>query len=185
MLITRKAARLLSLVVLMQLCCLVASAQARITGQVKDKNGAGVPNITVQMRNTSVGTVTDGNGNFVLSGDVPSGQQVLEFSGVGYKIKSVAVDVSGDKAITVNTDLESDVMGLEEVVVTGDVCGHTLVIEPQPLAAAFKLLRYICGVPLAELLGYRHPLVHPLYALQLFGHLLPHPKLLAMGFVVE
>lgn len=124
-LITRKAARLFSLVVLMQLCCLVASAQTRITGQVKDKNGAGIPNITVQMRNTSVGGVTDGAGNFVLSGDIPTGQQVIEFSGVGFKIKTVTVEVTGDKAITLNTYLESDVMGLEEVVVTGTSAGTT------------------------------------------------------------
>lgn len=122
---SQKAFRLFSLFALLQLCCLVANAQVRITGQVKDKTGAGVPNITVQMRNTSVGAVTDGAGNFVLSGDIPSGKQFIDFSGVGFKLKSVAVDVTADKAITLNTDLESDVMGLEEVVVTGTSQGTT------------------------------------------------------------
>ena len=73
----------------------------------------------------------------------------------------------------------------EEIVIAGDVGGNAIVIEPQPFAAAFKLLRYVCGVSLTELLGYGHPLVHPLYALQLFGHLLPDPELLAMGLVVK
>ena len=70
-------------------------------------------------------------------------------------------------------------------MVAGDVGGHAVVIEPQPFAAPFKLLRDICGVSLAELLGYGHPLVHPLYALQLVGHFLPDPELLAIGLVVE
>jgi TonB-linked SusC/RagA family outer membrane protein len=121
----RKAARLFTLVFLMQLCCLLTTAQVRITGTVKGKGGAGVPDITVQVRNTSVGAITDAAGNYVLSGDIPQGQQFIDFSGVGFRRKSLAVDVSGNRAIALDAELESDVMGLDEVVVTGTSQGTT------------------------------------------------------------
>jgi TonB-linked SusC/RagA family outer membrane protein len=100
-------------------------AQVRISGKVTGKGGAGLPNISVLLRNTSIGTLTDANGNYTLSGDIPAGPQVIEFSGVGLKQRSVNVEVAADKSITLNTDLESDVMGLEEVVVTGTSQGTT------------------------------------------------------------
>jgi TonB-linked SusC/RagA family outer membrane protein len=123
--ISTKTFRLLSLMLFMQLCCFAAIAQVSVSGKVSSKGGTGISDITVQLRNTGIGTVTDASGNFTLTGNIPSGQQWIDFSGVGFKTKSISIDMGANKTLTVNADLESDIMGLDQVVITGTSQGTT------------------------------------------------------------
>lgn len=84
----------------------------RITGQVLDEKGEPMPGATVQVKDTSVGTVTDANGSFTLS--APEGS-VLVISFIGYRQKEVTVGTS----TTIHVALEPDILGLGEVVVIG------------------------------------------------------------------
>lgn len=84
-----------------------------ITGQVVDEKGEPMPGATVMIKDTSIGTVTDVNGNFTVS--APDGNVVLVVSFTGYKPKEVAV--AGNTRIHVA--LEPDVLNLSEVVVIG------------------------------------------------------------------
>jgi TonB-linked SusC/RagA family outer membrane protein len=89
-------------------------AQNTITGQVTDANGSTLPGATVRAQGFSgVGTVTDMDGNYSLS--VPQGATALIFSFVGMKEKTVSIG----GATIVNASLESEDIGLEEVIVTG------------------------------------------------------------------
>ena len=89
----------------------VMAQNTKVTGQVLDENGEPVIGASVVVKGTTIGTVTDFDGNFTL--DVPSNGKQLEISYVGMKTKQVGV------ASNINAVLESDSQALDEVVVTG------------------------------------------------------------------
>ena len=89
----------------------VMAQNTKVTGQVLDENGEPVIGASVVVKGTTIGTVTDFDGNFTL--DVPSNGKHLEISYVGMKTKQVGV------ASNINAVLESDSQALDEVVVTG------------------------------------------------------------------
>ena len=89
----------------------VMAQNTKVTGQVLDENGEPVIGASVVVKGTTIGTVTDFDGNFTL--DVPSNEKHLEISYVG--MKKVEVRVSPQ----VKAVLESDSQALDEVVVTG------------------------------------------------------------------
>lgn len=84
-----------------------------VNGSVKDATGAPIPGVAIMLKGTTVGTISDANGNYTLQG-VPS-NGTLMFSFVG--MKTLEVPVNARSAI--NVELASDVLGLDEVVVVG------------------------------------------------------------------
>lgn len=84
-----------------------------ITGTVKESKGLPLPGVTVIVKSSTVGTVTDANGNFTLS--VPSNAQTLVFSFVGMKSQEIAIAGSS----VFNVVLEEESIGVDEVVVVG------------------------------------------------------------------
>ena len=87
----------------------VMAQNTKVTGQVLDENGEPVIGASVVVKGTTIGTVTDFDGNFTL--DVPSNGKQLEISYVG--MKKVEVGVSS----RVKAVLESDSQALDEVMV--------------------------------------------------------------------
>lgn len=89
--------------------------QKKVSGKVTDAEGGAIlPGVTVLVKGTQTGTVTDSDGNYSIS--VPAGSSdVLVFSFVGYVAQEVAV---GSQS-TINISLAPDVTALQEVVVTG------------------------------------------------------------------
>ena len=89
-------------------------AQERtISGTVTDaSDGSFLPGVSVVVSGTSIGTMTDVNGKYSLN--VTSDNAVLIFRFIGMKTKEVQVG----KKSTVDVALESDAMGLDEVLVT-------------------------------------------------------------------
>ena len=87
----------------------VMAQNTKVTGQVLDENGEPVIGASVVVKGTTIGTVTDFDGNFTL--DVPSNGKHLEISYVG--MKKVEVGVSS----RVKAVLESDSQALDEVMV--------------------------------------------------------------------
>src|SRR6476469_1534045 len=59
-----------------------AIANFPVKGTVLDETGLPMPGVSVQLKGTKIGTVTDINGKFALS--VPDGNQTLTFSFLGY-----------------------------------------------------------------------------------------------------
>src|SRR5665648_14904 len=103
-----------SLVLLMVLMTGMAFAQKKaITGAVTDQTGSPIPGVTVIVKGTSIGVVTDFDGKYTLS--VPADAKVLNFSFVGM----VPQDIEIAGKTTINTMMKSDVVGVEEVVVVG------------------------------------------------------------------
>lgn len=71
-----------------------------------------LPGATVLVKGTTIGTVTDIDGKYVLS--VPQNSETLVFSFIGYK--TITESIGGRSVI--NIVLDEDVLGLDEVVVT-------------------------------------------------------------------
>ncbi|AYB35489.1 SusC/RagA family TonB-linked outer membrane protein [Chryseolinea soli] len=107
-----KKIRILLLPLAMLLCGYV-SAQT-VTGKVTSaSDGAPVPGVSVVVKGTTVGTTTNAEGDYTLSGsDVGGG--TLVFSFIGFETQEVAV---GNQT-TVNVSLAEDIKELGEVVVT-------------------------------------------------------------------
>lgn len=83
-----------------------------ITGKVTSA-GEGVIGATVQVKGSTVGVITDMDGNYSLT--VPKQPAVLVFSYIGYQTQEV--DTKGKSRIDV--EMKEDVAQLEEVVVVG------------------------------------------------------------------
>ena len=89
------------------------AAQARvISGTVKDQTGETIISASVVVKGTTIGTVTDFDGNYSL--DVPDDAKVLVFSYIGMKTQELNITGS-----TMNVVLSENSEVLEEVVVTG------------------------------------------------------------------
>ena len=84
-----------------------------ITGTVTDENGEPLPGLTIVVKGTTKGAVTDLEGKYTIEVDDPSA--LLVFSYVGYLTQEISV---GNQT-TINVNMETDVFGLEEVVVIG------------------------------------------------------------------
>ena len=84
-----------------------------ISGKVTDSSGATLPGVSIVVKGTTNGTITDADGNYSFS-NVPE-NATLQFSFVGMKAQEVAV--AGKS--TVNVKMEEDAIGIEEVVAIG------------------------------------------------------------------
>jgi TonB-linked SusC/RagA family outer membrane protein len=84
-----------------------------ITGTAKDKNGIPLPGVTFMVKGTTIGTVTDSDGNFMLS--IPVDAKILVCSFVGMKTQEIPL--VGKTAIHVI--MEDETIGLEEVIAVG------------------------------------------------------------------
>lgn len=91
-----------------------AIAQTRtVTGIVKDPKGETLPGVSVLVKGTSTGAVTDMNGRYRVG--VPNTKAVLTFSFIGFGTQEIAV---GEKT-AIDVTLRDDATSLEEVVVVG------------------------------------------------------------------
>ena len=110
-----------------------AWAQGRtVTGKVTDATGSVLPGVSIQVKGTTRGTNTTGEGTYSL-GDVTN-DATLVFSFIGYTTQEVAV---GNRT-TVDIQLADDTKALQEVVVVGygtqkqkDITGGIVALGPK------------------------------------------------------
>jgi len=114
-----------SFLLFLQLAALLVTAQVRVSGKVTDAAGKGIPSISVIVRNTTIGTVTDAAGNYDLSATLKPGTYVLDFSGVGFKSAEQPLEIGNAASYTIDAKLSEDALNLDEVVVTGTSAGTT------------------------------------------------------------
>ncbi len=92
----------------------VVSNQTRtITGKVTDQSGQPLPGVTVVLKGTTLGTITDGEGRYTIS-NIPA-NATLAFSFVGMRIQEIPV--AGKPEI--NVKMVEEAIGIEEVVAIG------------------------------------------------------------------
>ena len=90
------------------------SAQQKVTGNVTDAaDGTPIPGVAVVVEGTTIGTLSDFDGNYSI--EVPSGSNKLVFSMIGFANQIIAVGTSS----TINVVLVTSNTAIDEVVVVG------------------------------------------------------------------
>jgi TonB-linked SusC/RagA family outer membrane protein len=84
-----------------------------VNGKVNDSSGASLPGVSVVVKGTTIGVITDNGGTFSIS-NIPE-SATLQFSFVGMKTQEIVV---GKKTI-INVTLADETIGIEEVVAIG------------------------------------------------------------------
>ncbi len=112
-----------------------------LSGTVLDDQGNTMPGVSVVVKGTTNGTITDIDGHFILT--VSSEAKVLEFSFVGYDSYEVILDGTTS---TYKVQLKPSVIGLDEVVAVGygtvkksDLTGSVSSIGARDLEQANKV----------------------------------------------
>ncbi|MEN8117711.1 MAG: TonB-dependent receptor [Bacteroidota bacterium] len=88
-------------------------AQTTITGKVTDSNQEALPGVSIVVKGTTIGTVTNFNGNYTV--EVPQDAEILVFSFIGMTTQEIII--AGQTQI--NVTLEASSFGVDEVVVVG------------------------------------------------------------------
>lgn len=86
----------------------------KITGRVSDVNEIGLIGVSVKVKGTNIGALTNMNSHFTIT--VPNDKDTLEFSIVGYSTKDVPV--KGNELSEMRVTLEESTAELGEVVIT-------------------------------------------------------------------
>lgn len=107
-----------------------------VSGKVTDESGEALIGVTIRVKNTTSGTVTDVSGNYRFA--VPSNAKLV-FSSVG--MESQEIEVNG--RTTVDVTLKESVVGIDEVVVTAfatqkkvNITGAISVVSGKDILAA-------------------------------------------------
>lgn len=122
--------------------------QKTISGKVTDNKGVNIPGVAIIVKGTTIGTITDGEGNYILS-KVPE-DAVLQYSFVGMKMQEVLAE---NKTI-INITMTEESFGIDEVVAVGygtmrksDLTGSVtrVSMEEKSLRANINLLQALSG----------------------------------------
>lgn len=87
--------------------------QKTVTGRVTDSSGASLPGVSIVVKGTTIGTITNTDGSFNLT-NAPSGSTLI-FSFVGMKSQEIAIDGKNE----FNIVLQDETIGMDEVIVVG------------------------------------------------------------------
>lgn len=112
-------------------CCAVSVALAQMTlqGKVVDEEGQPVLCATVRLEKTTIGAVTNDQGEFVFK-DVPNGEYVMRTSRMDFETLKQNVSQSDENLLI---QLKKSYLNLNEVVVTGTGTYHRLKDTPVPV----------------------------------------------------
>ncbi len=107
----------------------LSAQNVKVSGNVKEADGIGAVGAGVLIKGTSIGTITDLNGDFAI--ECKKGETLI-ISYLGFKDKEVVAD--GE---FIDVTLESDATALDEVV----VLGYGIAQKKQDLSASVGVLK--------------------------------------------
>lgn len=144
---------------------LIAQGKGNIKGKIVDKNNNPVAFANVVVEGTTTGAAADVNGNYTIS-NLEAGSYKLKVSSVGYKSVEESVTVNAGETVIQNFTLSTDLLNLNEVVVTGVVAPLSKMkstvaistITPRELEqiqprSTTEMLRYVPGFTRVESSG--------------------------------
>jgi TonB-linked SusC/RagA family outer membrane protein len=120
--------------------------QRSVSGKVTDSGGQILPGVTIVVKGTTQGTITNDDGFYSLT-NIPDGS-TLQFSFIGMRTQEINIG----KQTTINVEMEVDAIGIEEVVAVGygtlrrgEVTGAVATVSSEklnisPVASANNLL---------------------------------------------
>ena len=119
--------------------------QPSVSGKITDSGGQPLPGVTVVVKGTTQGTVTNSDGDYSLY-NIPE-DATLVFSFVGMKTQEVEVD----EQTTIDLVMEEESIGIEEVVAIGygtqkrrDIIGSVSTVKEEDLMKIMKKTSLLC-----------------------------------------
>jgi hypothetical protein len=113
-----------SVLLFVLICCysfVLVAQKSTLTGTIVDKE-SNLPLVgaTVSIKGTTNGTITDTEGIYKLS-NIAEGTNTVVFSFIGYSSFEKDVDFTAGQNTVLDVQLSADLIGLEQVVITGVV----------------------------------------------------------------
>lgn len=96
-----------------------------ISGTVTDRTGNSLSGVAVRLESTNFAASTNDNGQFTITAAATAGTYTVSFSSVGYSRQTQSVQLGTNTSVSVNAEMAQDVVGLDEVIVTGTSEGTT------------------------------------------------------------
>ena len=125
--------QILQLILIMMVALPSFAQQRTVTGSVVDALGEGIPGVTVLVRGSSQGTVSDIDGKYSIDGE---SNDILVFSFVGFQSENETI---GARSI-IDVTLMEDISDMEAVVVVGygtqrkgDMTGAIVAVDLGPI----------------------------------------------------
>jgi len=116
---------------------ITVSQQRAVSGKVTDDTGQPLPGVTIVIKGTTRGTVTNADGGYTLS-NIPE-DATLQFSFVGMRTQEVIIGAQNQ----INVIMAESAVGLDEVIVVGygtqkkvNVIGSVTTVSNKELTAA-------------------------------------------------
>jgi TonB-linked SusC/RagA family outer membrane protein len=107
-------------VLVMQIEAFAQTTSYVITGKVTEaRTGETIPGAGVKILNTNFATAANGEGQFNLRASLNRGKYQIVFSFLGFSSQTKTIELGSSSTVVVNTELSQDVVGLDEVIVTG------------------------------------------------------------------
>jgi TonB-dependent starch-binding outer membrane protein SusC len=126
---------LLSLLVVVAGTFMVQAQHGKVSGTVTGTEGDPIPGVTVLVKNTSTGAVTDIDGKYTIS--IPEGGNTLVFSFIGMKTEEIEIE----NRSVINLTMIAQSVDLDELVVIAygtqkkrDIIGSVASVKSEELA---------------------------------------------------
>ena len=100
-----------------------AQEKGNIKGQISLNDKQSPENISVILKGTRFGTITDENGNYKIK-NIKAGSYTLKISAIGYIGKDFKINITNGQELTQNATINSDSEELTEVVVNSSKKNH-------------------------------------------------------------
>lgn len=111
----------------------IFSQTAGLKGRITSNNSP-VPSVNIFLLNTSIGSISDSRGNYVLK-NLPLGIYEVRFSSIGYETQIVELNFQQNRTIELNINLKETAFELEEI----DVLGFTTRKQKDPQVSIIEV----------------------------------------------
>ncbi len=98
---------------------LKAQTSYTISGKITAQSDEVVIGATIQIEKTNFGVVSDIEGNYSFDAILAPGDYYVIVRSIGHQTKRIALALGSQTAVNMNVDLQTDILNLNEVVVTG------------------------------------------------------------------
>lgn len=100
----------------------LAQAQGTVVGTITDTAGQPLSGVQVVAVGTQRGALTGADGRYTIAG-VPAGERQIRATSLGYRAETRRIDLAAGETVTVDFQLATSAVALDEIVVTGTAGG--------------------------------------------------------------
>ncbi len=137
--------------------CFTAYGQGIITGKVLDENKESLAGAHIYLKDTSIGAIANGNGQFRLK-DIPAGRYILGVSFIGYETLSQSIEVDEKSTSSLELGMTPGDVQLADLVVSASAEQPMNTLSPidiklRPTNTSQDILRMVPGLFIAQHAG--------------------------------